>query len=80
MKKFQGIERKRPQSLQCQKTKGVIIIIRSRVNSLSFQGGDQENDHWMHWRKDYRWPIGGNLVRGYMRLHKYQWDLSSLKK
>lgn len=47
MKKVQGIERKRPQSLQCQRTKGVIIIIRSRVKSLSFQGGDQENDHWM---------------------------------
>lgn len=41
MKKFQGIERKRPQSLQCQRTKGVIIIGRSKVNFLSFQGGDR---------------------------------------
>lgn len=48
MKNVQGIERKRPQSLQCQRTKGIITIIISKVNSLRFQGGDQENDHWKH--------------------------------
>ena len=57
MKNVQGIERKRPQSLQCQRTKGIITIIISKVNSLRFQGGDQENDHWKHWIKDYKWTI-----------------------